>query len=122
VPQGCKEETLRDIFLVLEKEQMDLAYLFKKGSNPNFSDKHIKLTLYNLLCAINFIGSANIVHRDLKPANILVNKYCQVKICDFGLSRTLPEKKVSNVRNLSAHVSSRDYRAPEIIGLDKNYD
>ena len=101
---------------------MDLAYLFKKGSNPNFSDKHIKLTLYNLLCAINFIGSANIVHRDLKPANILVNKYCQVKICDFGLSRTLPEKKVSNVRNLSAHVSSRDYRAPEIIGLDKNYD
>ena len=37
------------------------------------------------------IQSLNVVHRDIKPANILINKDCQIKICDFGLSRTLPE-------------------------------
>lgn len=31
--------------------------------------------------------SAGILHRDLKPRNILVNTNCDLKICDFGLSR-----------------------------------
>ena len=33
--------------------------------------------------------SAKILHRDIKPANILVNDDCGVKICDFGLARSL---------------------------------
>jgi len=31
--------------------------------------------------------SANVIHRDLKPSNMLLNKKCDLKICDFGLSR-----------------------------------
>ena len=33
---------------------------------------------------------ANVMHRDLKSANILITADCNAKICDFGLSRTLP--------------------------------
>jgi serine/threonine protein kinase len=50
---------------------------------------HLKILLYNLLCSLNFLHSANIMHRDVKPGNILVDDFCQVKICDFGLSRTV---------------------------------
>ena len=41
-----------------------------------------------MLCAMNFIHSANIIHRDIKPANILFKNDCTIKLCDFGLSRT----------------------------------
>ena len=29
------------------------------------------------------------IHRDLKPANILVNEDCSVKLCDYGLARSI---------------------------------
>ena len=30
------------------------------------------------------------MHRDLKPANILIGRDFNVKICDFGLARSIP--------------------------------
>lgn len=32
---------------------------------------------------------SKVIHRDLKPANILVNEDCSVKLCDYGLARTI---------------------------------
>jgi len=31
--------------------------------------------------------SSNVIHRDLKPSNLLLNKDCDLKICDLGLAR-----------------------------------
>ena len=44
-----------------------------------------------------FLHEANVVHRDIKSSNILITSDCQAKICDFGLSRSLP----STIMNLS---------------------
>jgi serine/threonine protein kinase len=47
--------------------------------------------VYKCLCALKFLHSINIVHRDLKPSNILFDRYGRVRICDFGISRSLPK-------------------------------
>ncbi len=38
---------------------------------------------------MKYLHSGQVIHRDLKPANVLVNEDCSVKICDFGLARSL---------------------------------
>lgn len=43
--------------------------------------------MYQTLRGLLYLHSANVMHRDLKPSNILVNKNCDLKICDLGLAR-----------------------------------
>lgn len=50
---------------------------------------HIQTLAYNLLIALKYLHSAGVIHRDLKPANVLINDDCSIKICDFGLARSL---------------------------------
>ena len=44
-----------------------------------------------MLLSVSFIHMANVMHRDIKPANILISANCEVKICDFGLARSMPQ-------------------------------
>lgn len=73
----------------MENFGVDLKNILNDNSQ-NFTEDHVKKILYNTLCAIKKLHSANVVHRDIKTSNILVDEDCNVKICDFGLSRTMP--------------------------------
>lgn len=75
----------------MESFGTDMRRLIELVPKSNLHEKHVVIILYNILCAIKFLHSANIIHRDIKPSNILVNEQCQIRICDFGLSRSLPE-------------------------------
>jgi len=56
----------------------------------HITERIIKKIVYNLLCSLSFIHMLNVMHRDIKPANILLSNDCSVRICDFGLSRSIP--------------------------------
>jgi mitogen-activated protein kinase 1/3 len=75
------------LYVVMELAESDLKKVIKSAIHLTL--KHIQLVVYNLFCAIKFLHSANVLHRDLKPANVLVNEDCSVKICDFGLARSI---------------------------------
>ena len=57
------------------------------------------------------------MHRDIKPSNLLLNSDCHVKLCDFGLCRSVAETFHNNGPNpvLTDYVATRWYRAPEIL-------
>lgn len=78
------------IFVVMDLSEFSLKNLM--DSDQKIEEDHVVSIIYNILSALNFVHSANIVHRDMKPANILMDDNCQVKICDFGLSRCLPKR------------------------------
>jgi mitogen-activated protein kinase 1/3 len=67
--------------------------------------------MYQTLRGLLYIHSANVIHRDLKPSNILVNKNCDLKICDLGLARGFQIED----ENKTEYVVTRWYRAPEVI-------
>ena len=132
-------ETFKQLYIVLDYAPSDLKKMIR--SAITLEEDQVQMILYNILCGLNYIHSANILHRDLKTANILIYNDCQVKICDFGISTSIPSvRKMTNIesldsqalqsskdttpalnRDLTKHVGTRWYRAHELILLDKNY-
>ena len=95
-----------DLFLVLEVMETDLKKVLASTPELTLSEDHLTHLLYNMLCSRNFMHSANVVHRDVKPANLLVDQECKVKMCDFGLARTLNNKK-SSVQQVEENTGRR---------------
>lgn len=88
------------------------------GNNINNSrqkilqDIHNRFIVYQIIKGIKFMHSAELIHRDLKPSNVLLNSDCHLKICDFGLARSLVADREDANIYLTEEVATRWYRAP----------
>ncbi|XP_073532978.1 mitogen-activated protein kinase 15 isoform X2 [Phyllobates terribilis] len=110
----------KDIYLVFEYMETDLHAVIKKGSL--LKDVHMRYILHQLLKATKFLHSGNVIHRDQKPSNILLDADCLVKLCDFGLARSLYQiQEDSGNPALTEYVATRWYRAPEILLASHRY-
>lgn len=121
--QHTKDDKNVEVYIVLDYMDTDLHNLIQ--SNQVLSIEHIRYFLYQMLCGLKYIHSANVLHRDLKPSNILVNENCLLKIGDFGLARGIINNElVTNNTNtdflMTQYVATRWYRAPELL-LGTNY-
>jgi serine/threonine protein kinase len=66
-------------------------------------------------------GPNMIIHRDLKPRNILVGENCQLKVGDFGLSKLIKAKSMTDMYQMTGETGSYRYMAPEVF-LHRPYD
>jgi len=105
-------------------QSLTRAYQIRSGQP--LTDVHFQWFIYQTLCGLKYIHSANVLHRDLKPGNLLVNADCELKICDFGLARGYTpgggtSKAAGNQGFMTEYVATRWYRAPEIMLSFANY-
>ncbi|XP_074640868.1 extracellular signal-regulated kinase 2-like isoform X2 [Tubulanus polymorphus] len=116
-----KAENDKDIYLVFEFMDTDLHNVIKRGSI--LKDVHKRYVMYQLFKAVKYMHSGNVIHRDMKPSNVLLDSECFVKICDFGLARSLTQLHIEDGvdPNLTEYVATRWYRAPEILLASHKY-
>lgn len=99
-----------DIYIITDLMETDLHRVIY--SMQDLTDEHIQYFTYQMLRGLLFVHSSDVIHRDLKPSNLLLNKNCDLKICDLGLARAFGDGKDEN---LTEYVVTRWYRAPEVI-------
>jgi mitogen-activated protein kinase 1/3 len=106
-----------DIYIVTDLMESDLHKVIY--SKQQLTEEHHQYFTYQILRGLLYLHSANVVHRDLKPNNILVNKNCDLKICDFGLARGFGSGE--DDPQITDYVVTRWYRAPEVVLAASEY-
>ncbi|QLQ78395.1 hypothetical protein HG537_0A06420 [Torulaspora globosa] len=117
-------DKMNAVYLVQELMETDLQRIINNRAASPLSDDHIQYFTYQILRALKSIHSAQVIHRDLKPSNLLLNSNCDLKVCDFGLSRCLASSSDSRetlVGFMTEYVATRWYRAPEIMLTFQEY-
>jgi len=124
---GCTmNEPLLLLYEYLSNGSLDYYYKKKKEElNKIWKPNNTLLYkwIHQLSQAIYFLHNCHypIMHRDIKPSNILLTTNLEIKITDFGLSKTIRNTK-DNKYEMSGCAGTLRYMAPEIFINNENYD
>uniref|UniRef100_A0A0E0KLI7 Protein kinase domain-containing protein n=1 Tax=Oryza punctata TaxID=4537 RepID=A0A0E0KLI7_ORYPU len=105
-----KEVTMEnhELFFIFENMECNLYDVIRERQAA-FSEEEIRNFMVQILQGLAYMHNNGYFHRDLKPENLLVTDGT-VKIADFGLAR-----EVSSSPPYTDYVSTRWYRAPEVL-------
>lgn len=112
------KEVIREqdiLYLVFEFLECNL-YEIMKDRQKYFAESVLRNYMYQMFQGLAFMHKAGLFHRDMKPENVLVTKdLC--KIADFGLAKEIRARPP-----FTEYVSTRWYRAPEVLLRSTNYN
>lgn len=113
------EEVIREnnhLYLVFEHMEENLYQMIRSQTEP-FKEPIIKHIIKQVLNGLAYIHRHGFFHRDIKPENLLCRSgSTSIKIADFGLTREINSKPP-----YTDYVSTRWYRAPELLLHSNNY-
>ncbi|XP_073824602.1 uncharacterized protein [Musca autumnalis] len=112
------KEVIREndtLYFVFEYMKENL-YQMIKDRETHLPEPTLKSILFQVLTGLAFMHRHGFFHRDLKPENLLCSGPELIKIADFGLAR-----EVRSRPPFTDYVSTRWYRAPEVLLHSTNY-
>jgi len=106
-----------DIALVMEYcPRGTLHRLLHRSSVPLPLPMRIKMAMHVARGMLALHTSLpRIIHRDLKSANLLVGASFEIKVCDFGLSRTMAHCAANCSNRSQSSFGTVEYAAPEVL-------
>ncbi|KRY75371.1 Serine/threonine-protein kinase MAK [Trichinella pseudospiralis] len=112
------KEVIREndtLYFIFEYMKENLYEMMKRRDTP-FPHSVICNIIAQILNGLAYIHKHGFFHRDMKPENVLCIGPELVKIADFGLAR-----EVRSMPPYTDYVSTRWYRAPEVLLRCRNY-
>ncbi|KAJ7706191.1 kinase-like domain-containing protein [Mycena rosella] len=129
----------KELYFVFEPMEGNLYHLVKARKGRPFAGGLISSIFRQMVAGLEHIHSSGYFHRDMKPENVLVtttglHDYASVsptsppnappekdvvaiiKLADFGLAR-----EIRSLPPYTEYVSTRWYRAPEVLLMSNNY-
>ncbi|XP_077238176.1 cyclin-dependent kinase F-4-like isoform X2 [Tasmannia lanceolata] len=103
------------LYFIFEYMECNLFQLMKDRGKL-FSEAEVRNWCFQVFQALAYMHQRGYFHRDLKPENLLIAKDI-IKVADFGLAR-----EVSSQPPYTEYVSTRWYRAPEVLLQSFVYD
>jgi serine/threonine-protein kinase len=82
--------------------------------DENRLDVAARIQLFLQVCAaVEYAHSRFVVHRDLKPANVLVDRFGQARLLDFGIAKWLDQLEAAHLTQTAHRVLTPAHAAPE---------
>ena len=114
------KEVIREsnnLYLVFDHMEENLYQLMRRQLVP-FPESVIRKIVLQIVTGLAYIHKNGFFHRDIKPENLLCQNGPElIKIADFGLTREIDSKPP-----YTEYVSTRWYRAPELLLHSTNYN
>ena len=107
----CKNNSKLAIVTELAQNGSLYDYLHKENLTKEISIEFKMKILKQLIRTMLYLHENGLVHRDLKSQNILLDENYNLKLCDFGLMKSLEELNVGSGQFAGTPV----YMAPEIF-------
>jgi serine/threonine protein kinase len=104
-----------DLYFVFEYMEQNIYELMKNRTSA-FPENQIRSIMWQTIAGTAYMHKHGFFHRDMKPENLLVLGD-KVKVADFGLAREIRSRPP-----FTDYVSTRWYRAPEILLRSINYN
>lgn len=112
------KEVIREknqLFFIFEYLERNVYQLIK-DREARLDEARIRNIIGQCLHGLAYMHKSGFFHRDIKPENLLVSGDL-VKLADFGLAREIRSRPP-----YTEYVSTRWYRAPEVILRSPNYN
>lgn len=110
------------VYLIFEYMHNGNLYEFIKTSSDKLTAIEKIQIFLDITSALHYLHTRSpnkIIHRDIKPSNILVNKHCEAKLADFGISKILQLNNEDNSKKNSHEKGTYVWMAPEVVNGDE---